>query len=81
MKNNINSQMKLIKKSIDWWKEESFKTTIEVEEVNVLYENGEITEQEVLEKLGHLGDKIYYLSLKGAYEQRRLFEIFSGVEN
>ena len=79
MKRNVNNQIKLIKKSIDWWKEESFKTTLEVERVNVLYESGQLSEEEVLEKMHELSDKINYLAQKGAFEQRRLFEIFTGA--
>ena len=81
MKRNIKSQISLIKKSIDWWKEESLKTTLEVEEVNVLYENGKMSDEEVIAKMQEIGDKIHYLSMKGAFEQRRLFEIFAGVED
>lgn len=77
MKRSINNQIKLIKKSIDWWKEESFKTMLEVEHVNTLYENGQIEEGEVLDKMSELSDKINYLSQKGAFEQRRLFEVFA----
>ena len=77
MKRNINNQIKLIKKSIDWWKEESFKTSLEVERVNVLFEKGEINEKDIINKLQTLANKIDYLEKKGAFEQRRLFEIFA----
>ena len=77
MKRSINNQIKLIKESIDWWKEESFKTMLEVEHVNILYENGQIEESEVLDKMKELSDKINYLERKGEFEQRSLFEIFA----
>ena len=80
MKKNVKSQITLIKKSIDWWKEESLRTTLEDEEVNVLYENGEMSDEEVIAKMQEIGNKIHYLSMKGAFEQRRLFEIFTGAE-
>ena len=77
MKRNINNQIKLIKKSIDWWKEESFKTMLEVEHVNDLYESGQLKEDELLDKMRELSDKINYLAQKGEFEQRGLFEIFA----
>ena len=77
MKRNINNQIKLIKKSIDWWKEESFKTMLEVEHVNALYESGQLKEDELLDKMRELSDKINYLAQKGEFEQRGLFEIFA----
>ena len=77
MKRNINNQIKLNKKSIDWWKEESFKTMLEVEHVNDLYESGQLKEDELLDKMRELSDKINYLAQKGEFEQRGLFEIFA----
>lgn len=76
----MNNQIKLIKKSIDWWKEESFRTTLEVEFVNIQYENGELTEEEVIDKMRELSDKINYLAQKGAFEQRGLFDVFADAE-
>ena len=77
MKREINNQLKMLKASIDWWKNESVKTSLEVEEVNVEFEQGTISEREVLSKMQELGNKIDYLHRKGFYEQKNLFEFFS----
>ena len=55
MKPKINSQIKLFKQSIDWWREESLKTSLEVEELQVLFESGAISEEEVIEQEEELG--------------------------
>ena len=74
MKRSINNQIKLIKISIDWWKEESFKTMIEVEHWNNLYESGQVAEQDHLEKMKELSNRINYLEQKSIFEQKNLFE-------
>jgi hypothetical protein len=74
MKRSINNQIKLIKISIDWWKEDSFKTMMEVEYWGDLYESGQVTEGDLLEKMEELGNRINYLERKSVFEQRNLFE-------
>ena len=76
MKTKINNQIKLFKESIDWWKEESLKTSLEVEELQVLFESGAITEEEVIDQVRELNKKMDYLHRKGRFEQRNLFESF-----
>ncbi len=76
MKTKINNQIKLFKESIDWWKEESLKTSLEVEELQVLFESGAITEEEVIDQVRELNNKMDYLHRKGQFEQRNLFESF-----
>ena len=76
MKTKINNQIKLFKESIDWWKEESLKTSLEVEELQVLFESGAITEEEVIGQVRELNNKMDYLHRKGQFEQRNLFESF-----
>jgi len=77
MKRADHNKIQLIEKSINWWKEESFKTALEVEIVNALYEKGEINEKDVIKKLQELANKIDYLSRKGEFEQRSLFAVFA----
>ena len=77
MKRADQNKIQLIEKSINWWKEESFKTALEVEIVNALYEKGEINEKDVIKKLQELANKIDYLSRKGEFEQRSLFAVFA----
>tara|TARA_Y100000310_G_scaffold317752_1_gene370990 strand:+ start:1104 stop:1349 length:246 start_codon:yes stop_codon:yes gene_type:complete len=77
MKKDIDNQISLIKESIDWWKEESFKTSLEAEHINMLYELGEIREEEAVDKLQELSNRINYLSQKGVFEQKGLFETFT----
>ena len=72
----LNNQLKMLKASIDWWREESLKTSFEVEEINSEFEQGVIAEHEVLEKLRELNNRMDYLYRKGFYEQRNLFEYF-----
>jgi coenzyme F420-reducing hydrogenase gamma subunit len=76
MKSKINSQIKLFKQSIDWWREESLKTSLEVEELQVLFESGAISEEEVVEQVRDLNNKMDYLHRKGHFEQRNLFDSF-----
>ena len=76
MKLKINNQIKLFKESIDWWREESLKTSLEVEELQVLFESGAITEEEVVEQVRDLNNKMDYLHRKGQFEQRNLFDSF-----
>ena len=77
MKTKFNNQLKMLKKSIDWWKDESMKTSFEVEEIGLAFEQGLINEREVLDKLGELNNKMDYLYRKGLYEQKNLFDFFS----
>ena len=76
MKPKINSQIKLFKQRIDWWREESLKTSLEVEELQVLFESGAISEEEVIEQVRDLNNKMDYLHRKGQFEQRNLFDSF-----
>ena len=76
MKPKINSQIKLFKQSIDWWREESLKTSLEVEELQVLFESGAISEEEVIEQVRDLNNKMDYLHRKVQFEQRNLFDSF-----
>tara|TARA_B000000565_G_C23780415_1_gene375702 strand:+ start:172 stop:417 length:246 start_codon:yes stop_codon:yes gene_type:complete len=76
MKTKINNQIKLFKESIAWWREESLKTSLEVEELQVLFEEGVISEQEVIEQVRDLNNKMDYLHRKGQFEQRNLFDSF-----
>jgi coenzyme F420-reducing hydrogenase gamma subunit len=76
MKLKINNQIKLFKESIDWWREESLKTSLEVEELQILFESGAITEEEVVEQVRDLNNKMDYLHRKGHFEQRNLFDSF-----
>ena len=75
--NKLNNQLKMLKASIDWWRDESLKTSFEVEEINSEFERGEITESEVISKLNELNNRMDYLHRKGFYEQRNLFDYFS----
>tara|TARA_R110002020_G_scaffold423704_2_gene632782 strand:- start:588 stop:833 length:246 start_codon:yes stop_codon:yes gene_type:complete len=77
MKTKINNQIKLFEESIDWWREESLKTSTEVEKLQELFDSGEITEHEVMDEIEILKNKMDYLSRKGLFEQRNLFEIFA----
>ena len=76
MKTKINNQIELFKESIDWWREESLKTSLEVEELQVLFESGAITEKQVIEQVRDLNNKMDYLHRKGQFEQRNLFDSF-----
>ena len=75
MKRELNNHLKMLKKSIDWWKEESYKTAFEVERVNKDFEDGLMTECEVLDKLEEISNKIDYLYRKGEYERKNLFKV------
>jgi hypothetical protein len=77
MKREINNQLKMLKTSIDWWRNESIKTAFEAEEINSEFEEGAMSEKEVISKLQELSNKIDYLHRKGFYEQKSLFEFFS----
>jgi hypothetical protein len=74
--NKLNGQLKMFQASIDWWREESLKTSFEVEEINSEFEEGSISEEEVLDKLSELNNRMDYLYRKGFYEKRNLFEYF-----
>ena len=76
MKKEYYDQIKLIKESIDWWQQESYKTSIEVDKIDQAFENGQIKEDEVISRLRVLSNKINYLAQKGVYEQKSLFEFF-----
>ena len=75
MKRELNNHLRLLKESIDWWKEESLKTEIEVEEINTELEKGLISETEVIDRLTEISNKIDYLYRKGEYEKRNLFNV------
>jgi hypothetical protein len=75
MKRELNNHLRLLKESIDWWKEESLKTEIEVEEINTEFEKGLISETEVIDRLTEISNKIDYLYRKGEYEKRNLFNV------
>ena len=77
MKTKIdNKKLKFFKESIDWWREETMKTSEEVEEIQVLFEAGAISEEDVIDHVRELNDRMDYLFRKGQFEQRNLFEIF-----
>ncbi len=76
MKTKIDNQIKLFKKSIDWWRDESMKTSFEVEELQALFESGAITEEDVIEQVRELNNRMDYLHRKGHFEQRNLFDSF-----
>ena len=71
---NAGNHIKLIKESLDWWQEESLKTSFECERIEKLYEAGEITEEDIFDELQDLCNKINYLSQKGVFEHRQLLE-------
>ena len=50
MNKNFSKKLEMYKKSIDWWQEESLKIVFESEELEWLYEMGELTEEEVVKK-------------------------------
>ena len=75
MKRELNNHLKLLKESIDWWKRESLKAEFEVEEINIEFEKGLITENQVIERLKEVSDRIDYLYRKGEYEKRNLFNV------
>ena len=77
MKRKFNNHLKMLKESIDWWKEESLKTAIEVEEINIKFEKGINDESEVMDGLSDLNNRMDYLYRKGFYEQKNLFDFFS----
>jgi len=77
MRTKFNNQLMMLKKSIDWWSEESMKTSLEVNKIGQDFEQGLIEEHEVLDKLTELNNKMDYLYRKGFYEQKNLFDFFS----
>lgn len=79
MKRETQNYLNTLKKSIDWWKNESINVSCEVEEVAHQFESGIISEDEVLLVLENLNNKISYLNKKGLYEQRNLFNYFLDV--
>ena len=76
MKRETQNYLNTLKKSIDWWKNESINVSCEVEEVAHQFESGIISEDEVVLVLENLNNKISYLNKKGLYEQRNLFNYF-----
>ena len=65
MKTKIdNKKLKFFKESIDWWREETMKTSEEVEEIQVLFEAGAISEEEVIDQVRELNDRMDYLFRK-----------------
>ena len=60
----------------DHRRKESIKTSEEVEEIQILFEEGVISEEEVMERVSALNDRMEYLYKKGSFEQRNLFDIF-----
>lgn len=76
MKRETKNYLNMLKKSIDWWKHESIRVSSEVEDAAHGFENGTLSEDEVISILGNLNDKISYLNKKGLYEQRSLFNFF-----
>ena len=79
MKRETQNYLNTLKKSIDWWKNESINVSCEVEEVAHQFESGIISEDEVVLVLENLNNKISYLNKKGLYEQRNLFNYFLDV--
>lgn len=79
MKRETKNYLNMLKKSIDWWKNESINVSCEVEEVAHQFESGIISEDEVVLVLENLNNKISYLNKKGLYEQRNLFNYFLDV--
>lgn len=79
MKRETQNYLNMLKKSIDWWKNESINVSCEVEEVAHQFESGIISEDEVVLVLENLNNKISYLNKKGLYEQRNLFNYFLDV--
>jgi len=77
MNEEFLNRIKSIKKSIDWWREESVKTAYEAEELGFRYDIGEINEEELLIKTKELDNRILYLMGKGDFEIRQLFETFA----
>jgi len=77
MDKNFSKKLEMYKKSIDWWQEESLKIIFEAEEAEWLYEVGELTEEEVVEKTTEIRQKMKYLMVKGMFEQSNLFQEFT----
>ena len=81
MNKEISKKVESIKKTIDWWREESVNCAFAAEEINWQYEMGMLTEEEVFEKTKELDNRILYLMAKGGFENRQLFETFAGYKN
>jgi len=81
MNKEFSKKVESIKKSIDWWREESVNCAFAAEEINWQYEMGMLTEEEVFEKTKELDNRILYLMAKGGFENRQLFETFAGYKN
>jgi hypothetical protein len=81
MNKQFLDRVKMSKNSIDWWREESIKCAYAAEELNFLYEMGELTEEELFKETKELDNRILYLMAKGGFENRTLFETFAAYEN
>ena len=77
MNKNFSKKLEMYKKSIDWWQEESLKIVFESEELEWLYEMGELTEEEVVEKTTEIKQRMNYLMVKGMFEHNNLFQEFA----
>lgn len=77
MNEKFLQQVKMSKESIDWWRDQAIETTFIAEELNFLYEIGELTEEELISETKKLDGKIGYLMAKGDLEHQILFETFS----
>jgi len=80
MNEDFLNKVRLSKESIDWWMDQSVQTAFDAEEIWYLYDIGEITEEELLEKTRELDNRILYLMAKGSFENRNLFETFTNKE-
>ena len=81
MNEDFLNKVRLSKESIDWWMDQSVQTAFDAEEIWYLYDIGEITEEELLEKTRELDNRILYLMAKGSFENRNLFETFTNKES
>ena len=81
MNKEFSNKIKLMKKSIDWWREESIKTAFAAEELGFRYEIGELTEEELLKETKKLDNRVLYLMGKGGFENKILFETFASHIN
>jgi hypothetical protein len=81
MNKQFLNNVKMSKNSIDWWREQSIECAFAAEELNFRYETGELTEEELFKKTKELDNRILYLMAKGGFENRNLFEIFTGYIN
>ncbi len=80
MNKDFLNKIGMIKKSLDWWREQGTQAAFEAEELHWRYEMGELTEEELLKKTRELDDRIGYLMAKGNFEHKNLFETFAKNE-